>query len=291
MEPTEARASSHPGPTQGSNAATPAPEAPAAGQSPVTLTEATARDLEAALEDSGRPRAQAGRNGAGSPDDLLARRIVLKRDRWEALLKLTQALEAERGVVATPAEVAAIVLDAGLNVILEEARERPRDIESAPRRDRRKTRRKTLERSPHASAEVKAEQRSQARAARTHARRAPASAPLAEVSSRKLTAEEEAQLRSIVAGLRSQRSVQRAVGLWLGSHVAPGTAPRAAIAVEDLRSLCRALGVYCTDNFAQNMKKDHAFFTEVRDPGSGERLGYGLTPEGAQAAARLTVTA
>src|SRR5579871_3837726 len=97
-------------------------------QAPVTLTQTTARDLEAALADSAKPHPfsrQASNAGAPQPqaNDLVARRIVMRRDRWEALLRLTEALEAERGVVATPAEVAAIVLDAGLNVILEEAQE------------------------------------------------------------------------------------------------------------------------------------------------------------------------
>src|SRR5207302_723750 len=67
--------------------------------------------IEAALKKASRPK--------GS--DLVARKLVLQRDRWESLLKLTNALRAQRGIVATPAEVAAIVLDAGLNVILEES--------------------------------------------------------------------------------------------------------------------------------------------------------------------------
>src|SRR5204863_287235 len=83
---------------------------------PSIVTSATARDLEAALgvsRETKKPGPDAARQPGRHPDDLVARRIVLKRDRWDALLRLTTALEVERGIVATPAEVAAIVLEDG----------------------------------------------------------------------------------------------------------------------------------------------------------------------------------
>lgn len=49
--------------------------------------------------------------------DLVARRIILKRRRWDEILALTARLEAERGIKASPAEIAAIVLDAGIDVV------------------------------------------------------------------------------------------------------------------------------------------------------------------------------
>jgi hypothetical protein len=249
------------------------------------LTDATAHDLAAALE-SQKATATLHRPRSGG-NDLVARKLVLRRDRWDSLLKLTNALRAQRGILATPAEVAAIVLDAGLNVILEESSQAAHTA---------------FERAAIAPA---AKTVPEAKA--VSAAKATVAAPAAPVTApRAFTNVELAALRRLIRGLPSQRSVQRTLGLWLGVN-SRSEARRAAgepqsqnpipgnsvgVPIEDLRSLCRIFKVYDTANFAQNMKKDAAFFKEIREP-KGERLGYELTSKGTTAGASfrlVTVT-
>lgn len=56
-----------------------------------------------------------GLSETGSPD-MVARRIVLRRDTWDAVVARSKALEA-RGIRQLPAEVATILLEAGLSAI------------------------------------------------------------------------------------------------------------------------------------------------------------------------------
>ena len=268
------------------------------------LTDATAQDIEAALRSAQKARASQAVSQAARPkgSDLVARKVVLRRDRWDSLLKLTNALRAQRGIVASPAEVAAIVLDAGLNVILEESAQaaRPHAVASsvapapvapidpaaaapvaAPAvlptekvRSRPGSRATALP----ASAEIAAVAPVTAPIAA-----APAATPAFLVKPRVFTSAEIARIRKTVRGLPSARSIQRTLGLWLGANLLAGHST-VGVPLEDLRALCREFKVYDTANFAQNMKKDSAFFSEVRDA-QGDRLGYDLTPQGRQASA------
>jgi len=47
-------------------------------------------------------------------DDYVARRIVMRRDLWEELVKLAEALKETRGITVSPTDVAAIALEAGM---------------------------------------------------------------------------------------------------------------------------------------------------------------------------------
>jgi transposase len=257
-----------------------------------TITESTAKDFVAALKTAHRARAAQAQASASRPkeSDLVARRIVLRRDRWEALLGLASALQSQRGVAASPAEVAAIVLDAGLNVILEESRAATAEAKQAAK--------PAARRGPGRPAGSHGRKARARRAKPVRNRNRNRSAAAANVSKlraprplasrpkpRNFTAGELGSIRGLVRSLKSQRSVQRTLALWLGGQ-GKGNGHEVQVPVEDLRALCREFKVYDTANFAQNMKKDSAWFVEVRDR-DGERLGYGLTSKGAAAAADL----
>lgn len=53
-------------------------------------------------------------------NDMVARRIVIKRSRWDRIALMAKSLSEHRGILAVPAEVAAIVLDAGLEILDED---------------------------------------------------------------------------------------------------------------------------------------------------------------------------
>lgn len=90
-----------------------------------------------------------------------------------------------------------------------------------------------------------------------------------------LTAEEDAELTALLDGVRSVRARQRTIALWLGH--------RRRIDVEWLRQLSGERSAYDVANFAQNMKKDSAFFRQ-RKNAEGKRLGWSLTRAGAREA-------
>lgn len=51
--------------------------------------------------------------------DLVERLIIVRRDRWGEIIKLTDELKRERSVSADPSEIAAIILEAGLEATRE----------------------------------------------------------------------------------------------------------------------------------------------------------------------------
>jgi regulator of replication initiation timing len=57
--------------------------------------------------------------------DVVARRVILRRDRWEQVDAMTRALSTERGILASPAEVLAIVIDAGLGCVDSRGKPKP----------------------------------------------------------------------------------------------------------------------------------------------------------------------
>lgn len=252
-----------------------------------TLTDAAANDLAAALATAQRARSRAKSNSRGPrPSDLIEKKIVIRRDRWDALIQLTETLRSERAVKAEPSEVAAIVLEAGLGAIIEESRNKTAAAK-APVKTPTKAPTAIVARAPkakvtpaktglHRGLKSKLRGKAKAKAAPRPTRAAPA-------KPRAFKQDELDVIKRLVRGLNSDRSVQRTLALWLGAHPVKGGL---AVPIEDLRLLCREFKVYDTANFAQNMKKDAAYFTEVRDR-SGDRLGYSLTPAGAQACSGL----
>ncbi|HYE89683.1 MAG TPA: hypothetical protein VEA38_01630 [Terriglobales bacterium] len=46
-------------------------------------------------------------------DDLVARRIIMRRELWDRIVAVSETLQA-RGIVASPTDVAAIALEAGV---------------------------------------------------------------------------------------------------------------------------------------------------------------------------------
>ena len=73
-------------------------------------------------------------------------------------------------------------------------------------------------------------------------------------------------------GARSVRARQRSIALWIGHH-------KRSIHTEWLRQLAEEYDAYNVANFAQNMKKDGAYFLERRD-GQDQRRGWKLTRAG-----------
>jgi hypothetical protein len=191
--------------------------------------------------------AAAAQASAGAGDELVVRRVIMQKKRWEELVEIADVLR-NKGVPTNPSEVAAIVIEAGL--------ERIRDLATG---------RGTLG-APAASATPP-----------------PATVDHASAPSLALDPKESEELARLVRGRSSQRSVQRALGLWLGSRGAPHA--RGEVPTEPLRELCRRFGVYNIANFAQNMKKDAACFAEVRQ--GALRTGWRLTEEGWQRARAL----
>jgi hypothetical protein len=239
--------------------AAPAPVAAAPAAEPVAVpvetVTATAVAPAPVATPTKKPRAKAAK-----PTDMIEQKIVIRRDRWESLLGLTGTLAAERAVNADPSEVAAIVLEAGLAAILEEAR--------AAKQPRAKTTAPVATKKPVKAAKLVVKK---------------AAAPVVKVAARKFRPTELKEIHGLVKGLKSDRAIQRTLALWLGAHSKKGTV---GVPIEDLRYLCRETKVYDTANFAQNMKKDSAYFVEVRDK-TGDRLGYSLTAAGVKAAEGL----
>jgi hypothetical protein len=95
----------------------------------------------------------------------------------------------------------------------------------------------------------------------------------------RLTDPERSELDALVAETHTTRGRQRAIAMWIGAR-------RKKIETETLRQLTLAHDCYDVANFAQNMKKDGAYFREIRGSG-GERQGWRLTKIGAEQAQAL----
>jgi hypothetical protein len=175
-------------------------------------------------------------------EDTVARRIVMPKRVWEQLVHLTKALEEARDVEVSPLDVAVIALEAGL----EEVR---RGVSGKQTR----TKAKSGARSRSGGSKRKSG---------SHRRKRPL----------KLTADDRAQLESLLLDCRSVRARQRAIALWIGHH-------KRTIHTEWLRQLALDYDAYNVANFAQNMKKDSAYFLEKRDS-QDQRIGWKLTRAG-----------
>ncbi len=201
-------------------------------------------------------------------DDLVARRIVLRRETWDQLVHFAEVLAEARGVEVAPADVAVIALEAGLAEVR-------RGVAGVAGKQARGPSRVASGRASRAVAGAGAAQAQQGKAA-AGSNEGSGRQPRGPVA---LTADERAQLEALLAATASTRGRQRLIGLWLGAR-------RKQVALETFRDLCLELAAYNTANFAQNMKKDGALFAEWRSEAGG-RLGWKLTPAGHEEAARL----
>ena len=206
-------------------------------------------------------------------DDLVARRIVLRRETWDQLVHFAEVLAEARGVEVAPADVAVIALEAGLAEVR-------RGVAGVAGKQARGPSRVASGRASRAVAGPGAAQAQPGKApqgkTQQGANEGSGRQPRGPVA---LTADERAQLEALLASTSSTRGRQRLIGLWLGAR-------RKQVALETFRDLCLELAAYNTANFAQNMKKDGALFAEWRSEAGG-RLGWKLTPAGHEEAARL----
>lgn len=60
-----------------------------------------------------RDKDEDNRKKKGVPDDVVARRLVMRRDRWELCVKLADELRADK-IEVSPMDVAALLLDVGI---------------------------------------------------------------------------------------------------------------------------------------------------------------------------------
>jgi hypothetical protein len=188
-------------------------------------------------------------------DDMVARRIVLRREVWDQLVHLAEALQVTREVDVSPTDVAVIALEAGLAEVRRTSGAHKRPASASQSASRSQT------------------------ASRAQARGTAQPGPSGKASrgmkrpSLDLTTEERAEVAALVADVASARGRQRTIALWLGAN-------KKRVALEALRELSIEHQAYNVANFAQNMKKDGALFEEIKAEG-GERLGWRLTKQGA----------
>lgn len=186
-------------------------------------------------------------------DDVVARRIVMRRSTWDQLAHLAEVLREVRDIEVEPTEVALIALEAGLEEVergLSGKQKRPASATGAAKR---------------ATAGGSALTESGRQRRRSGGPR--------------LDADERGELEALLADVRSVRARQRTIALWLGLR-------RRRVPVEWLRQLTAEYGAYDVANFAQNMKKDRAFFLESRSP-EGKRTGWRLSRAGSREAKAL----
>ena len=186
-------------------------------------------------------------------EDTVARRIVMRRETWEQLVLLAEALQETRHVDVEPADVATIALEAGLEEVLRGQRggSEPAPVKAAAAS------------STHARAARPSASGSTSRSGSGSQRRK--TRPLV------LSEEEQGELDALLTDVASARARQRTIALWLGLR-------RRKIKVDALRDLCTRYDAYNVANFAQNMKKDGLYFEEVRR--EGKRSGWKLTRVG-----------
>ena len=185
-------------------------------------------------------------------EDTVARRIVMPKRIWDQLTHLASALEETREMEVSALDVAVIALEAGLDEI---RRGVTGGAKAAPATSA-KSKSKSRARQKSASG------KSSRSASGSHKRKRPL----------KLSDDDRAQLEALLLGARSVRARQRAIALWIGHH-------KRTIHTEWLRQLAEAYDAYNVANFAQNMKKDGAYFLERRDA-QDQRLGWKLTRAG-----------
>lgn len=53
------------------------------------------------------------------PDDMVARRIVMRRELWDELVKLAERVKAARGIEVSPTDVAALAIEMGMAEVRE----------------------------------------------------------------------------------------------------------------------------------------------------------------------------
>lgn len=205
-------------------------------------------------------------------EEMVARRIVMRRETWDQLVLVAEALAATRELEVTPTDVATIALEAGLAEVLRGTSSKSRSGSNA--RTQKASRSQASSRSQAAgrsgsSSRTQAASRS-SKVSRSVRRAAPAL---------DLTTEERQEISALVADVDSARGRQRAIALWLGQQ-------KKRVALEALRELCLVHEAYNVANFAQNMKKDGDLFEEMKDD-SGERLGWRLTKDGVAEAKAL----
>jgi hypothetical protein len=175
----------------------------------------------------------------------VARRIVMRRETWERLMHVAEALESTRGMEISAIDVAVVALEAGLEEVA-------RGLSGVkPSKSSVQARR--------------ANSSSKSRSGSGKRRR-----PL------RLSDDDRAQLEALLVGCRSTRARQRTLAFWLGHS-------RRTINTEHLRQLAGDYDAYNVANFAQNMKKDSAFFKE-RTSREGKRTGWKLTRQGSRKA-------
>ncbi len=185
-------------------------------------------------------------------DDVVARRIVMRRSTWDQLAHLAEVLREVRDIEVEPTEVALIALEAGLEEVergLSGKQKRPASASGAAKRA--------------AGAPAPTESGRQRRRS----------------GGPRLDADERSELEALLADVRSVRARQRTIALWLGLR-------RRRVPLEWLRQLTAEYGAYDVANFAQNMKKDRAFFLEARSP-EGKRTGWRLSRAGSREAKAL----
>lgn len=189
-------------------------------------------------------------------EDTVARRIVMPKRIWDQLTHLASALEETREMEVSALDVAVIALEAGLDEIRRGVTGGAKAAPATSAKSKSKSGSQTRARQKSASG------KSSRSASGSHKRKRPL----------KLSDDDRAQLEALLLGARSVRARQRAIALWIGHH-------KRTIHTEWLRQLAEAYDAYNVANFAQNMKKDGAYFLERRDA-QDQRLGWKLTRAG-----------
>lgn len=203
-------------------------------------------------------------------DDMVARRIVMRREVWEQLVHLAEALQETRELEVSATDVAVIALEAGLAEVRKSSGKhgRPASASQAASRAQsgKQSRSQAASRSQAVSRSQAASRAQSGGASGKHSRSLKRPLPV------DLSADERAEVQHLVSEIASARGRQRTIALWLGQN-------KKRVALESLRELCVVHGAYNVANFAQNMKKDGALFDELKDD-TGERLGWRLTKQG-----------
>jgi hypothetical protein len=196
-------------------------------------------------------------------EETVARRIVMRSDTWKRLVHIAEVLQATRDVDVDPTEVAVIALEAGLQEVQRGVTgEHPRPTQAPSGNGQ-----------PSANGNG-ASYRARGASTTTRRSRRSTSGPRLRMSDA-----DRAQLASWLRGQGSVRARQRTIALWLGAR-------RRKVHLEALRDLAVANDAYDVANFAQNMKKDGALFTELKND-NGRRIGWRLTRQGHQIARAL----
>ena len=214
-----------------------------------------------------------------APEDTVARRIVMRREIWEQLVLLADALRETRGIEVTPTDVATVALEAGLTEVRRgQGLAAPQAAAASPAKSTAAKRSGALARGKSGAASRSATLSRSAALSRSGALSPSGRARRPAAGRIELSADEQAELEALVSGVDSARGRQRTIALWLGLR-------RRRVEVEHLRELAVGFDAYNVANFAQNMKKDGLYFEEV--VAEGVRAGWRLTAEGKREAKAL----